>query len=61
MIYKTQCANGRPGYDRVSGQSYSPRPCPREHSPGHIFCTPCRVEAGGYDRQQTLKTKFRQF
>jgi hypothetical protein len=61
MRLKSQCANGLPGYDRESGKSYTPRPaCSREHSPGHIFCTQCRVEAGGYDRQQILKTKFRQ-
>ena len=55
MKPQNQCANGKPGYDRETGRPYSPRPpCQREHVPGHILCHPCRVEAGGYDRQRNV-------
>ena len=57
MNSKNQCANGRIGYDIETGKPYTPKPsCPREHAPGHTLCDPCRVEAGGYDRQSCLKT-----
>jgi hypothetical protein len=26
------------------------RECDRQATPGHIYCTPCRVATGGYNR-----------
>jgi hypothetical protein len=34
-----QCANHKPG-----------EACPRKATPGHVFCNPCRLAHGGYNR-----------
>jgi len=52
MRHGNRCANGKVGYDLITGKMYVPRgeSCQRPANPGHIYCEACRLAAGGFKR-----------